>query len=336
MKRVVIALAALSLVVGLSFSAGFVVFNNRVQAPGPGQGPLRLTVPKGASAASVGRQLQKQGLLGSQWTWRFLLKQRGGLKLKAGRFDLDKSMSLAAIADALEQSPIAEDHPLKVLEGWRLSDTDAALADQGWIQAGEYIAAAHQIAHFKAPFPLPETGLEGYLYPETYAINPQGFKIDWLIQRQLDTFVRRFYQPHAAEIKASGRSLSDLVIMASMLEREEPTPAQRSVVAGILWKRIDHDTPLGVDATSRYSLALWNDRKAFLKKLRDPDDPYNSRLRKGLPPTPIGAPTVQSLVAALRPTPGPYWYYLHDANKVLHPSRNAAEHEALRKKYQVY
>jgi UPF0755 protein len=124
--------------------------------------------------------------------------------------------------------------------------------------------------------------------------------------------------------------------MASMLEREEPVPAQRSLVAGILWKRIDHDTALGVDATSRYELDEWNDRQSFLKKLRDKEDPYNTRHRVGLPPGPIGAPSVASLVAALRPKPSEFWYYLHDANKVLRPSRNAAEHEALRKKYNVY
>jgi UPF0755 protein len=107
-------------------------------------------------------------------------------------------------------------------------------------------------------------------------------------------------------------------------------------VAGILWKRIDKGFALGVDATSRYELADWNDRKAFLKRLRDNTDPYNTRTRPGLPPGPIGAPTVDSLRAALHPKASEYWYYLHDAEKKLHPSRNAEEHEALRVKYNVY
>ena len=94
-----------------------------------------------------------------------------------------------------------------------------------------------------------------------------------MIQKQLDTFVERFFTAHKADIEASGRSLSDLVIMASLLEREEPTPSQRPTVAGVLWKRFDKNTPLGVDATSRYELEEWNDRKAFLKHLRDENDP---------------------------------------------------------------
>ena len=71
--------------------------------------------------------------------------------------------------------------------------------------------------------------------------------------------------------------------MASMLEREEPKPEQRPMVAGILWKRIDNKWNLGVDATSRYTLEEWNNRKAFLKKLRDPKDPYNTRLKEVFP-----------------------------------------------------
>ena len=108
------------------------------------------------------------------------------------------------------------------------------------------------------------------------------------------------------------------------------------VVAGILWKRIDTDNALGVDATSRYELDDWNDRSGFLQHLRDPEDPYNSRLRKGLPPTAIGNPVVSSLEAAIAPVKSEHWYYLHDAQGNLHPARNAAEHEANRKKFNVY
>lgn len=336
MKKTLVALAAL-FVLGFLVAGGTIFYlESSVSSPGTRTGTVVFTVPKGAHATAVGSKLLDEGLIPSTLVWRYHIKRRGGLKLKAGRFELRGDMSLRELALALEQSPLADDEPLKVLEGWRLRDTDAALAAKGWIQPGAYIEAASRPSAFKAPFALPQRSLEGYLYPETYAINPNQVDLDKLIQRQLDTFVERFYQAHARELEASTRSLHAVVTMASMLEREEPMPEQRPVVAGILWKRIDHDTPLGVDATSRYELDEWNDRAAFLKHLRDPDDPYNSRLRKGLPPTPIGAPTVDSLVAALKPTPGPYWYYLHDKDRVLHPSKDAAEHEALRKKYGVY
>ena len=99
---------------------------------------------------------------------------------------------------------------------------------------------------------------------------------------------------------------------------------------------MDSSWNLGVDATSRYTIDKWNDRKAFLVQLRDPSDPYNTRLRGGLPPTAIGNPAIDSLTAALSPTESEFWYYLHDSQQVLHPSRNSAEHEAYRRKYNVY
>jgi UPF0755 protein len=245
-------------------------------------------------------------------------------------------MTMAELATALEGAPIPEDKPFVVIEGWRLRDTDAALAAAGLITPGSYIAAASRPERFTAPFPLPKGTLEGYLYPETYRVVPGALDVQALIQRQLDTFAERFYLPHKDALSRGGRTLHEVVVMASMLEREEPVPTQRPLVAGILWKRVDKGYPLGVDATSRYELAEWNDRVAFLKRLRDTGDPYNTRHRKGLPPGPIGAPTVESLQAALAPRPSEFWYYLHDAERRLHPSRNAEEHEALRRKYNVY
>jgi len=185
-----------------------------------------------------------------------------------------------------------------------------------------------------SPFEVSAKTYEGYLYPETYMVAP-GDKFDAanLVKRQLQTFQKRFL---AEDTDLGKRSLDDIVVMASMLEREEPKPKNRPLVAGILWKRIDTNNALGVDATSRYTLDDWNDRRAFLKNLKNPDEPYNTRLKKGLPPTAIGNPTVSSLEAAVSPKESVFWYYLHDADGELHPARNAAEHEANRAKYDVY
>lgn len=336
MKKVVVAFAVL--VVLVLGAAGVFVFSldSRASAPGRGGEDVELEVPKGANARSVAGQLEKAGLIADPLVFRYVVWKREGLKLKAGKFRLSRSASPLALADALEESPLAEDEPFVVVEGWRLRDVDAALVAAGRLDPGEYVKAASQADGYRAPFPLPQGTLEGYLYPETYRLPKGRVEPRQLVQKQLDEFAARVWAPNEAAIKAQRRSLHELVTMASMLEREEPTPSNRPLVAGILWKRIDQGWPLGVDATSRYELEEWNDRKAFLVKLRERDDPYNSRHKKGLPPTPIGAPTRVSFEAALSPTASEYLYYLHDANKVLHPSRNAEEHEALRKQYDVY
>lgn len=336
MKKLLIAVALLVVLAVAGAGVFVAMLDSQANAPGPGGDDVELEVPKGATSRSVAAQLEKAGLLSSTNVFRYVVWKRGGFKLKAGKFRLSRAASPMQLADALEQSPLAEDEPFVVVEGWRLRDVDAALVQAGRADAGAYLKATASADGYKAPFPLPPGSLEGYLYPETYMLPKGKVDVRLLVQKQLDEFAARVWTPLEAEIKANKRSLHELVTMASMLEREEPTPSNRPLVAGILWKRIDQGWPLGVDATSRYELEEWNDRQAFLVKLRNKDDPYNSRYKKGLPPTPIGAPTKVSFEAALKPTPSDFLYYLHDANRVLHPSRNAEEHEALRKQYDVY
>lgn len=298
------------------------------------------TVPKGATASGLADELVAAGVVDAEWKWKWWLRSQEAGCVKAGRHPVRPDMDKAALLASLCAAPVPVTEDFTVVEGWRIREIDAALTARGWLPAGAYTAAAERgagLSACKAPFAgLPEGTLEGYLYPDTYKVEVEGFSAQAFVCRQLGTFAERFATPRAAEITASGRSLHELVVMASMIEREEPTPAQRPLVAGILWKRLDSAWNLGVDATSRYTIEDWNDRVAFLKKLRDPSDPWNTRLRPGLPPTAIGNPGVVALEAALAPEPSDYWYYLHDAERVLHPSRSEAEHEAYRRRYNVY
>ena len=293
-------------------------------------------VPQGSTMRGMAPALEEAGVIGDAdgfTTWLRISKE--GSCLKAGRHRVRANMSAAELVAALCGVPLPEDIPFTVVEGWRIREIDAALVEAGLAQPGEYTSAAAAPTRFTATYTLPSDTLEGYLFPETYMVDPQRFTVDGLIQRQLDLLGERFVSRHSEE-ELAVRGLPALVVMASMLEREEPTPAQRPLVAGILWKRLDSGWNLGVDATSRYTLEQWNDRQAFLVKLRDPADPYNTRLRGGLPPTPIGNPSTSSLEAALSPVESEYWYYLHDSSQTLRPARDVAGHEANRRRYDVY
>lgn len=292
-------------------------------------------VPEGASASGLASDLEQKGLVTAAWKWKAHLKLGAdGSCLKAGRHKVRKDMDADALLAALCSAPIPTNEPFTVVEGWRLRDIDAALVAKGWIKSGEYVELAGKPSTFKASFPLPTDTLEGYLYPETYMVDPTQFDLHTLMQRQLDTFDQKFWKAHQGELGT--RSLDQVVVMASMIEREEPKPENRPMIAGILWKRVDAGWNLGVDATSRYTLPDWNDREAFMVKLRDPKDPYNTRLKPGLPPHPIGNPSIVALEASIKPVESEYWYYLHDAQQNLHPGRNVAEHEENRRKYNVY
>lgn len=290
-------------------------------------------VPKGATARGLADDLVAAGLVRDGWRWEWFLRTDGdGSCLKAGKHRVKRSMPAPDLLAALCGPPVPDDVAFTIPEGWRARDIDAALAAKGWMQAGAYLAVVENPQGYTASFPLPTDTLEGYLYPETYRITPDRFDPHGFVQRQLDTFGERF--PEAKGTLT--RPLDDIVTMASLIEREEPSPANRPLIAGILWKRIDSGWNLGVDASSRYTLDDWNDRGAFMKKLRDPADPWNTRLRPGLPQTPIGNPGAVALQAAANPVASEFWYYLHDDTQTLHPSRNVAEHEAYRRKYNVY
>jgi len=293
-------------------------------------------VPRGSSGYAVGKKLKKEDIIVDAGDWKWFLKNKGdGSCIKAGNFELKRSMTIPEVAKVLCDKPLGNDKPFTVLEGWRIREIDAALAEKGLIKPGAYQELANQPDAFNLPFEIEGlTTLEGFLLPETYRIDARKFDVKKFIERQLRTFTERFAKKQGTSV--DHRGFYNVVIMASMIEREEPEQQLRPMVAGILWKRLENKWKLGVDATSRYTLEKWNDRGAFLKKLRDPSDLYNTRLRDGLPPTPIGNPSLGSLEAAVRPEQSPYWYYLHDSKGLMHPARTLAEHNANKKRYNVY
>ena len=290
-------------------------------------------VPKGSIAGRLGPSLSENQLIPGELQWKMFLRNTDAGCLKAGKFKVRRSMSMNELLETLCGVPLADDEPFTVIEGWRIGDVDKALAEKGWIKAGEYIAVA-KAKDVDLPFEVTSPTLEGYLYPETYMVAPDSFNSKTFIERQLGTFNERFLQKNGQDL--GGRTLHEIVVMASMLEREEPKPSNRPLVAGIIWNRVDKNWQLGIDATSRYTIKDWNDRKAFLTNLRDPDEIYNTRLRKGMPPGAIGNPTLESLDAAIHPQATEFWYYLHDSQGNLHPAKDGDEHDRNRKKYNVY
>lgn len=298
--------------------------------------PVEFRVQKGVTLRQVGNQLEEAHLIRSALIWRLYVRLYGGRSPQAGRHPVSPSMNVPEMLEALAATPLSDDVALALIEGWRLRDVDEFLANEKLADPGAYLKAARSPERFKIPFPFKGRDLEGYLLPETYMVPPGKVDVDRLIQRQIDAFDERFYQANLEEIKRSARELRELVIVASMLEREERTPAQRPIIAGIMYRRLDKNVPLGIDATSRYKLADWNDSPHFYRALADPEDEYNTRLRAGLPPGPIGAPSLDALLAALRPVSSPYWYYLHDGQGQVHFARNAAEHENNKTSYNVH
>jgi UPF0755 protein len=170
---------------------------------------------------------------------------------------------------------------------------------------------------------------EGYLFPDTYFFMPDikaGEVIDEL-QKNFEEKIETV-QP---TIDAFGKPEEDVIIMASILEEEARTPEDWQIISGILWKRIKIGMPLQVDSTLGYVTGKVSSEltTADLKK----DSPYNTYVYKGLPPTPICNPGIETITAAVTPTTTPYLYYLSDENGVIHYAATFAEHIRNRAKY---
>ena len=170
---------------------------------------------------------------------------------------------------------------------------------------------------------------EGYLFPDTYFLPPSATisSIVKMMRTNFDTKTMSL----SDEIQTSGHSLSDIITMASLIEREARTNADKHIVAGILYNRIERNMLLQVDAVFGYIYG----RDTYSPSFSDlkVDSPYNTYTHKGLPPGPIGNPGIESIEAALRPTKTDYLYYLTGRDGLMHYAKTYVAHQANVKKY---
>jgi len=175
------------------------------------------------------------------------------------------------------------------------------------INATAYLAASR-----KARVPCfgtkVQTNLEGFLFPATYDFLPATTSRQ-LVAEQIQTFCKRWRKVGMAYARSKNLVPYDVVKIASMIEREAQVPAERPLVAAVIYNRLHARMPLGIDATLRYGLHIPPTKSILQSQLQNPT-PYNTRLHQGLPPTPIANPGLASLVAAAHPAKVNYLYYV--------------------------
>ncbi len=170
---------------------------------------------------------------------------------------------------------------------------------------------------------------EGYLFPDTYQFQP-GVQADGVVKEMLRNFDTRIL-PVMGIISASGRTLSEIIIMASLIEKEARGLADKKAISGILWNRIGINMPLQVDAVFGYIY----DRQGYSPTFDDLviDSPYNTYTRRGLPPGPISNPGIDSIIAAAEPDTTDYFYYLTGNDGQMYYARTFDEHKRNRARH---
>ena len=281
---------------------------------GAGTGIVTVDIPNGANASQIGDLLAARGVVSSSFFFNLRARLDGdGPRLRHGIVSLRHGMSYAAALGVLTTTPAVRQIELRIPEGYTRRQIAALATSQGL--GGSYLVASRPA---NAGFDPRRYGaaasvrtLEGFLFPATYFSFPHE-SVKHLVAQQLQAFQQNFDQLNFARATAAHLSRYDVLIIASMVEREAQVASDRPLVAAVVYNRLRLGMTLGIDATLRYAL---ND---FDKPLTGAqlalDTPYNTRIHTGLPPTPISNPGVASMIAAAAPAAVSYLYYVNKPN----------------------
>jgi UPF0755 protein len=276
-------------------------------------------INKGSSAKTIAKNLDKKDLIVNKNSFlRTVKTEELDQSLRYGRFLLSPNMSLRDVVTILTTEGTGE-MAVTIVEGWTVDEIDTKLFDLGLIAEGELRLCTFN-CEFDYEFLDGNFGLEGYLFPDTYFIDSSTFNAEGFIDLMLSNFDKKFTQEMRDATKANGRTINDTIIVASMIEREVRTEKDIPIVGGIIWKRLDNDWALGIDATLLY---VQDDNELTAEDLAE-DSPYNTRINTGLTPSAISNPGLASLEGAAYPEDSDYWFYLTtlDTGEVIYGVTN--------------
>ncbi|MCL5734782.1 MAG: endolytic transglycosylase MltG [Actinobacteria bacterium] len=279
-----------------------------------------VVVKQGMGASQVGQLLQQAGLIDSSSAFVDLVQARGTENsLKPGTYRLDKGQPLLALVEALEKGTGATNLKVTIPEGKAADQVADLLTKAGEIDGASYLELAKEPEKFVVPKvgdSAPEVqSLEGLLFPSTYFL-AEGDGPRQLIDAQLAAFDAKTSTLSWNKAESLGVTPYQIVIIASMIEKEASIPEERAKVAAVIYNRLKKKMALGIDATVRYALGKWTG--ALTDEDLKVDSPFNTRIQKGLPPAPICSPGVAALKAALEPANVDYLYYVLTDTKGHH------------------
>jgi UPF0755 protein len=182
--------------------------------------------------------------------------------------------------------------------------------------SGNAYATASKAAKVPAAFRKDARGIEGFLFPATYEFTPKT-TAKKLVADQIAHFNDNWAKVDLRFARTKQLTPYDVLIIASMVEKETIAPDERPKVAAVIYNRLKAGMPLGIDATIRYGLDVPGTEALRVSQLES-DNPYNTRNRTGLPPTPIANPGLASMQAAAHPAKVDYLFFVRKPDKVHH------------------
>lgn len=278
-------------------------------------------ITKGQTLDQIGQTLKDEQLISSVLAFKIQTGLSGLTRsLQAGRYRLSSSLSLKEIVSRLTKG--TSDRWITLLEGWRREQIAQEITDKLIKNNPEYQFNPQKFITISQKH-------EGKLYPDTYA-----FSLDTSPQQALDRLLENFQKQTKPLKNSTTLSNQQALVLASLIEREAATDQERPVIGGILYKRLQNNWPLQVDATIQYLKASRNCPiitcnwwpTPLTKQDLKIKSPYNSYLNTGLPPHPISNSSLASVKAAYNPVQTPYWFYLHGKDGTIHYAKSVEQH----------
>ncbi|MBW3660924.1 MAG: endolytic transglycosylase MltG [Gemmatimonadetes bacterium] len=303
-------------------------------APSEAAEPVRVVVERGVSTRELGRRLEERGVVRSALLFEAWLRARGDAgRIHAGTYALPRDRALPTVVEMLVEGETVL-LAVTVPEGYRLEQTASAVARRLGADSAAFVAAAtdpflvDSLLHDSLGVEGAVT-LEGYLYPETYRVDPSTGPRE-MARLMVGQFWQVFGPSWRTRADSLGRSVHEIVTLASIVEEEAKVPAERPVIAGVFWNRLERGMPLEADPTVQY--ALGGHRTRVLYRDLEVDSPYNTYRNPGLPPGPIASPGRFSMEATLWPDSVPYLYFFATGEDGAHTfSETFAEHNRKRR-----
>jgi UPF0755 protein len=277
-----------------------------------------VVIAQGASVSDIAKELYDAHIIAHPTLLRLILRMSGASnRVQAGAYLFNSPENALVVAHRLTTGAYGLP-PVRItfIEGVTMREMATQVTDAlPTISTKDFLSAGQ-------PY-------EGYLFPDTYFFSPSA-DVASIVASMRENFNTKIASL-SGDMSVSGHSLSDIVIMASLVEKEARTSVNRRIVAGILWNRFRLGMPLQVDAVFGY---IFN-RDTYSPSFTDlkVDSPYNTYTHTGLPPGPIDNPGLDSLETVLHPTKTDYLYYLTDKSGVMHYATTYAGHQANQRKY---
>ena len=298
LKRVVVVAVSVSLLFG---SAGL-WYLGQVNPAGGDEVATNFTINEGDTLDTVAQRLKDDDFISNAAIFRWYVGRNGGLEIIPGYYQVIKGSHMGDIMARLGTPPAATFVNVTFPEGFTIGQMGQRLAERTLrLNADTFVAAANSSAIETWLRPTAEGTLEGLLFPDTYQVSGEESESQ-VVARMVSLMERVGRQEGLDESEdLVGYSPYQVLIVASMIEREAKVPDDRAKIARVIYNRLDLRMPLQIDATLYYGAP----EGAEFSVLKEADSPYNTYKRRGLPPTPIASPGRASIVAALNPAPNP-------------------------------